>query len=197
MKIGVLAIQGAVAEHIYALSRLNVEAVPVRLPADLDGLDAMILPGGESTTISKLLAEYHIAEPLQKLAAEGFPLFGTCSGLILLAKKITNRGVGSLGVIDIEVERNAFGRQVDSFETELSVPRFENGSFHGIFIRAPVITRVEPGVEILSRLNGNAVAVQQGKNIACSFHPELTDDLRFHRYFIELVTGDAVAKGSN
>jgi 5'-phosphate synthase pdxT subunit len=197
MKIGVLAIQGAVAEHIYALSRLNVEAVPVRLPADLNGLGAMILPGGESTTISKLLAEYHIAEPLQKLAAEGFPLFGTCSGLILLAKKVTNRGVGSLGVIDIEVERNAFGRQVDSFETELSVTRFHNGSFHGIFIRAPVITRVGPGVEILSRLNGNAVAVQQGKNIACAFHPELTDDLRFHRYFIDLVTGDAVAKGSN
>lgn len=197
MKIGVLAIQGAVAEHIYALSRLDVEAVPVRLPTDLNGLDGMILPGGESTTISKLLAEYHIIEPLQQRAAEGFPFFGTCSGLILLAKKVTNRSVSSLGVMDIEVERNAFGRQVDSFETELSVPRFENGSFHAIFIRAPVITRVEPGVEVLSRLNGNAVAVQQGKNIACSFHPELTDDLRFHRYFIDLVIGDACAKGSN
>lgn len=197
MKIGVLAIQGAVAEHIYAMSRLDVEAVPVRLPADLEGLDGMILPGGESTTISKLLAEYHLTELIRQRAAEGFPLFGTCSGLILLAKKVTNHGVGSLGVMDIEVERNAFGRQVDSFETELSVPRFENGSFHGIFIRAPVITSVEPGVEVLSRLNGNAVAVQQGKNIACAFHPELTDDLRFHRYFINLVTGDAVAKGSH
>lgn len=197
MKIGVLAIQGAVAEHMYALSQLHVEAVPVRLPADLKGLSGLILPGGESTTISKLLVEYHLTEALQQRIAEGFPLFGTCSGLILLAKKVRNHSVGSLGVIDIEVERNAFGRQVDSFETELSVPKFENGSFHGIFIRAPVITNVEPGVEILSSLNGNTVAVQQGKNIACAFHPELTDDLRFHRYFIDLVTGEAVAESSD
>jgi 5'-phosphate synthase pdxT subunit len=197
MKIGVLAIQGAVAEHVHAMSRLGVEAVPVRLPADVEGLDGMILPGGESTTISKLLAEYHLTDIIRQRAAEGFPLFGTCSGLILLAKKVTNHSVGALGVMDIEVERNAFGRQVDSFETELSIPRFENGSFHGIFIRAPVITRVEQGVEVLSSLNGNAVAVQQGKNIACSFHPELTDDLRFHRYFIDIITGDAVAKSSH
>jgi 5'-phosphate synthase pdxT subunit len=162
----------------------------------VDGLDGMILPGGESTTISKLLAEYHLTEIIQQRAAEGFPLFGTCSGLILLAKKVTNHSVGALGVMDIEVERNAFGRQVDSFETELSIPRFKNGSFHGIFIRAPVITRVEQGVEVLSSLNGNAVAVQQGKNIACSFHPELTDDLRFHQYFIDIITGEALAKSS-
>ena len=197
MRIGVLAIQGAVAEHMYALSQLHVEAVPVRLPADLDGLDGLILPGGESTTISKLLKEYHLTEALQQRIAEGFPLFGTCSGLILLAKKITNHGVGSLCVLDIEVERNGFGRQVDSFETELSVPKFKDSSFHGIFIRAPVITNVEPGVEVLSRLNGNVVAVQQGRNIACSFHPELTDDLRFHRYFIDLVIGEAVAESSD
>jgi 5'-phosphate synthase pdxT subunit len=197
MKIGVLAIQGAVAEHINALSRLDVDAIPVRVPSDLEGLDGMILPGGESTTISKLLADYQLTGLLRQLAVQGLPFFGTCSGLILLAKKVTNRGVDSLAVMDIEVARNAFGRQVDSFETDLSIPKFDNGSFHAIFIRAPVITAVAPGVEILSRLNGNAVAVQQGKNIACSFHPELTDDLRFHRYFIDLITGDAVAKGSN
>jgi pyridoxal 5'-phosphate synthase pdxT subunit len=197
MRIGVLAIQGAFAEHIHSLSRLNIEAVPVRLPADLNGLDALIIPGGESTTISTLLSEYHLTEPLQQRAAEGFPLFGTCSGLILLAKNVTNRKVNSLGVMDIEVERNAFGRQVDSFETDLTVSRFGDGPFHGIFIRAPIITRVEPAVEILSSLNGNAVAVRQGRSLACSFHPELTDDLRFHRYFIDLITGDVLAEGSN
>jgi 5'-phosphate synthase pdxT subunit len=197
MKIGVLAIQGAFAEHINALSRLNIKAVPIRLPADLDGLDALIIPGGESTTISTLLSEYHLKEPIQQRAAEGFPLFGTCSGLILLAKNVTNRKVGSLGVMDIEVERNAFGRQVDSFETDLTVSCFGDSTFHGIFIRAPIITKVEPEVEILSCLNGNAVAVRQGRNLACSFHPELTDDLRFHRYFIDLITGDVLAEGSN
>ncbi|MEJ2739149.1 MAG: pyridoxal 5'-phosphate synthase glutaminase subunit PdxT [Dehalococcoidia bacterium] len=197
MRIGVLAIQGAFAEHIHALSRLNIEAVPVRLPADLDGLDALIIPGGESTTISTLLSEYHLAESLQQRAAEGFPLFGTCSGLILLAKNVTNRKINSLGVMDIEVERNAFGRQVDSFETDLTVSHFGDGTFHGIFIRAPIITKVEPAVEILSSLNGNAVAVRQGRNLACSFHPELTDDLRFHRYFIDLITGDVLAEGSD
>jgi pyridoxal 5'-phosphate synthase pdxT subunit len=197
MRIGVLAIQGAFAEHIHSLSRLNIEAIPVRLPADLNGIDALIIPGGESTTISTLLSEYHLTEPLQQKASEGFPLFGTCSGLILLAKNVTNRKVNSLGVMDIEVERNAFGRQVDSFETDLTVSRFGNGTFHGIFIRAPIITRVEPAVEILSSLNGNAVAVRQGRSLACSFHPELTDDLRFHRYFIDLITGDVLAEGSN
>ena len=194
MRIGVLALQGAVTEHIGMLSALNVEVVPVRLPSELDGLDALVIPGGESTTISKLLSDYGLIEPIRKLAKRGFPIFGTCAGLVLLAKKVPNLEMESIGVIDIEVERNAFGRQVDSFEADLQIPALGNGNFHGVFIRAPIIEKAERGVEILCKLNGSPVAVRQGKLLACSFHPELTDDLRFHRYFVNLITGETVCK---
>ena len=190
MKIGVLALQGAAAEHIQMLSALGAEAVPVRLPSELDGLDALIIPGGESTTISKLLSGYGLMEPIRLLAKKGFPVFGTCAGLVLLAKKVPNLQMESIGVIDIEVERNAFGRQVDSFEADLKIPALHNGSFHGVFIRAPIIEKAERGVEVLCQLNGKPVAVRQGKLLACAFHPELTNDLRLHKYFLKLVTGD-------
>jgi 5'-phosphate synthase pdxT subunit len=187
VKIGVLALQGAVTEHIGMLSSLNVEAIPVRLPSELDGLDALIIPGGESTTIGKLLSDYGLIEPIRNLANEGFPLLGTCAGLILLAKKVPNLETESIGVMGIEIERNAFGRQVDSFEADLQIPALDNGTFRGIFIRAPIIKGVERDVEILCQLNDKPVAVRQGKLLACAFHPELTDDLRFHRYFLDLV----------
>jgi 5'-phosphate synthase pdxT subunit len=194
VKIGVLALQGAVTEHIQMLSAIGVEAVPIRLPSELEGLDALIIPGGESTTISKLLSDYGLMKPIRRLAKKGFPIFGTCAGLVLLAKKVPNLQMESLGVMDIEVERNAFGRQVDSFEADLKIPALHNGTFHGIFIRAPIIEKVERGVEVLCQLNGKPVAVRQRKLLACAFHPELTDDLRLHKYFLDIVTGDVDCK---
>jgi 5'-phosphate synthase pdxT subunit len=194
VKIGVMALQGAVAEHIQMLSALGAEAVPVRLPSELEGLDALIIPGGESTTISKLLSDYGLMEPIRRLAKKGFPIFGTCAGLVLLAKKVPNLQMESIGVMDIEVERNAFGRQVDSFEADLKIPALHNGTFHGVFIRAPIIEKVRRGVEVLCQLNGKPVAVKQRKLLACAFHPELTDDLRLHKYFLDIVTGDVDCK---
>lgn len=190
MKIGVLALQGAVAEHIQMLSALGTEAVPVRLPSQLNGLDALIIPGGESTTISKLLSDYGLMEPIRKLTKQGFPIFGTCAGLVLLARKVPNLEMEPIGLMDIEVTRNAFGRQVDSFETDLKIAALHDGSFHGVFIRAPIIEKAGSDVEVLCQLNNKPVAVRQGKLLACAFHPELSDDLRFHRYFLELVKGD-------
>lgn len=194
MKIGVLALQGAVAEHIQMLSALDAEAVPVRTPSELDGLDALVIPGGESTTISKLLSDYGLMEPIRELAEQGFPIFGTCAGLVLLAKRVSNLEMEPIGVMDIEVKRNAFGRQVDSFEANLEIPALQNGTFHGVFIRAPIIEKTENGVEVLCQLNDKPVAVRQGKLLACAFHPELTDDLRLHRYFLDIIKGDADCK---
>jgi len=196
VKVGVLALQGAVAEHIRMLSALNIEAVPIRLPSELANIDALVIPGGESTTISKLLSNYRLIEPIRKLAKQGLPMFGTCAGMILLAKKVTDLNSEPIGVMDIKVKRNAFGRQVDSFEADLTIPALGDETYHGVFIRAPVIEKVEPGVEVLCQFRNNAVAVKQGKVLACAFHPELTDDLRFHRYFLDLVTGDALAEGN-
>lgn len=190
MKIGVLALQGAVAEHIRALSALNTEAIPIRLPSDLDGLDALVIPGGESTTIAKLLSDYRLMQPIRKLASRGFPIFGTCAGMILLARKVADLDLEPIGAMGIEVTRNAFGRQVDSFEADLDIPALGDGTFHGIFIRAPVIQKANPCVEVLCQLNDNVVAARQGRILACAFHPELTDDLRLHRYFLDLITGD-------
>ena len=190
MKIGVLALQGAVAEHIRALSILNTEAIPIRLPSELDGLDALVIPGGESTTIAKLLSDYRLMQPIRNLVGRGLPIFGTCAGMILLARKVAGLDLKPIGAMDIEVTRNAFGRQVDSFEADLNIPALGDGTFHGIFIRAPVIQKANPGVEVLCQLHDNVVAARQGKILACAFHPELTDDLRLHRYFLHLITGD-------
>jgi len=190
MKIGVLASQGAFAEHIAILQRLEVEALPVRLPQELVGLDGLIIPGGETTSISKLMLEYSLVNEIRNLARNGLPIFGTCAGMILLANKASNSDVEPLGVMDITVRRNAFGRQKDSFETELSIPVLGEKPFPGVFIRAPVIEETSSGVEIIARLaDGTSVAARQGRLLASAFHPELTDDLRFHQYFLDIVTG--------
>ncbi len=192
MKIGVLALQGAFIEHEQMLRRLGVEAVEVRLPKDLDGVDGVIIPGGESTTIGKLAVQYNLIEPLRELARAGKPLWGTCAGMIFMAKDI-GRDQPLLGLMNVNVKRNAFGRQVDSFETDLNVPALvtpENAQlFHAVFIRAPLIESVGARVEVLARLpegDGVIVAARQGKLLATSFHPELARDDRFHRYFVSL-----------
>jgi len=189
MRIGVLASQGAFAEHIAILRQLEVEAWPVRLPQGLRGLDGLIIPGGESTSISRLMLDYNLMTEIRNLAKNGLPLFGTCAGMILLANTISDSdGIEPLGVIDLTVRRNAFGRQVDSFETELKIPVLGEKPFPGVFIRAPVIERASSGVEILARLaDGTSVAARQGKLLASAFHPELTNDLRFHQYFLDIV----------
>lgn len=207
MKIGVLALQGAFREHIKKLRQLGVEAVEVRLPGELTDLDGLIIPGGESTTMGKLAVAYGLVEPLQAYRAQR-PVWGTCAGLILLADQANGQKQGGqplIGGLDITVDRNYFGRQVDSFETDLSVPALDAvtspgdpaGPFHAVFIRAPAVVAVGPDVEILAALsNGAIVAVRQGQLLATAFHPELGDDLRFHRYFIALA-GGALAVSHN
>jgi len=190
MRIGVLASQGAFAEHIAILHRLEVEALPVRLPQELIGLDGLIIPGGESISISKLMLSYNLMNEIRNLAKNGLPILGTCAGMILLASEISDLDVEPIGVMDITVRRNAFGRQRESFETELSMPILGEKPFPGIFIRAPVIEQANSKVEILARLDDStSVAARQGKLLASAFHPELTNDLRFHQYFLDIVAG--------
>lgn len=192
MKIGVLALQGAFVEHEKMLRRLGVETDQVRLPQHLEGLDGLVIPGGESTTMGKLAVQYGLLEPIRAMAAAGKPVWGTCAGMILMAKDI-GRDQPLLGLMDVNVKRNAFGRQVDSFETDLNVPAIatpDNAQpFHAVFIRAPLIESVGAQVEVLARFpegNGVIVAARQGKLLATSFHPELARDDRFHRYFVSL-----------
>lgn len=190
MRIGVLAMQGAFAEHIATLNQLKVQTLPVRLPAELDDLDGLIIPGGESTSISKLALDYKLMNKIVSLAENGLPVFGTCAGMILLASKTSGSDISPLGIMDITVRRNAFGRQRESFETELSIPALGEKPFPGVFIRAPIIEQANNGVEILARLtDGTGVAARQGKILATAFHPELTGDLRFHRYFLDIAAG--------
>jgi 5'-phosphate synthase pdxT subunit len=187
-RIGVLALQGDFAEHASVLRRLGSEAQEVRRPEDLSGLDGLIIPGGESTTVSRLMAEYGLAEPLRRLTQDSFPVWGTCAGMIVLARQASDLAWPTLGALDIAVRRNAFGRQVDSFETDLPVPSLGAAPFHAVFIRAPAVEEVGDGVEVLATLDdGRVVAVRQGNALATAFHPELTADDRFHRYFLELV----------
>ena len=193
MRIGVLAAQGAFAEHIAALRQLEVEALPVRLPSELRGLDGLIIPGGESTSISRLMLDYNLISKIRNLANSGLPILGTCAGMILLAKEISDSDAEPLRLMDITVRRNAFGRQKDSFETKLTIPALGKKPFPGVFIRAPIIERANSKVEILTRLaDGTGVAARQGGLLATAFHPELTDDPRFHQYFLSIV-----AQGAN
>jgi len=191
MKIGVLALQGAFIEHISVIQQLGVEASPVRLPNELGSLDGLIIPGGESTTILNLMQSFNLIQPLKELAQAGLPILGTCAGMVCLAKKVSNSinsNMETLAVMDMEVRRNAFGRQIDSFETELPVPALGDEPFAAIFIRAPIIERTGPQVEILAKLSNDiAVAARQGKLVVSAFHPELSHDLRFHRYFLKIV----------
>jgi len=188
MKIGVLALQGAFIEHIKVLRALGVHATEIRKPEQLSDLDGLIIPGGESTTFGKLAVEYGLLEPIRAMCEAGKPVWGTCAGMIFLAKDI-GRAQPLIGVMDIVVKRNAFGRQVDSFEVELDVPVLEpRAPFRAIFIRAPLIERVGAGVQVLARLDdGTIVAARQGNLLATAFHPELTQDDRFHRYFLKNV----------
>jgi 5'-phosphate synthase pdxT subunit len=195
MKIGVLALQGAFIEHISIMQQLGVEALPIRLPNQLDGLDGLIIPGGESTAILQLMEGFSLIHPLRELAKAGLPILGTCAGMICLAKKVSNYDIETLAIADIVVKRNAFGRQIDSFETALSIPVLGDKPFSAIFIRAPSIEEAHTQVEILARLpSGVAVACRQENLIATAFHPELTDDLRLHSYFLSLANNDSDGK---
>lgn len=186
--IGVLALQGSFAEHARALHRLGAEPVEVRLPADINGLTGLILPGGESTTILKLMDTYGLREPICTAAARGMPMLGTCAGVVCLSRQISSHRMQPLGLMDISVARNAFGRQVESFEDDLTIAGLEGPSFRGVFIRAPIIDRCGTGVEVLSRLrNGTVVACRQDAIVVTSFHPEFVDDLRVHDYFLRIV----------
>ncbi len=190
MIIGVLAVQGDFAEHIAILKELGVETQEVRLPHQLKGLDGLIMPGGESTTLSRLMTIYELREPVQAMAARGKAIWGTCAGMVMMAYEIEELDPVPLKIMDIGVLRNAFGRQVDSFEQDLPVAGLDDLPYHAVFIRAPVITRVGDQVQVLASLpDGRPVAVQQGQLLATSFHPELTSDTRLHRRFLDLTSG--------
>jgi 5'-phosphate synthase pdxT subunit len=192
--IGVLALQGDVREHLHALAEADAVARPVRRPEELEGLDGLVIPGGESTTMSKLAIEFGLLEPIQDKIADGLPAYGSCAGMIMLSREVLDgrpdqRGFGG---VDMTVRRNAFGRQVDSFEASVSLAGVDGGEFHAVFIRAPWVERVGPGVEVLGQVEdgeaaGRIVAVRQRNVLATAFHPELAGDLRVHRFFVDMV----------
>ncbi|HEY5519203.1 MAG TPA: pyridoxal 5'-phosphate synthase glutaminase subunit PdxT [Candidatus Limnocylindrales bacterium] len=182
VRIGVLAVQGAFAEHLAILRQLGVDAVPIRLPSDMDGISGLIIPGGESTAMRKLIDTWDLRQPILDLARKGAPIFGTCAGMILLSSEITDGDAPVLPLLDISVKRNAFGRQLESFESEVNVPVLGDRPVHAVFIRAPIVERVGPDVDILAKLDdGRVVAVRKGGVIATAFHPELAGETRFHR----------------
>lgn len=192
MRIGVLALQGDFAAHIKMLEGLGAEGKAVRLPEHLEEIDGIIIPGGESTTIGKLMVIYNLQEVLQRKIQEGVPVWGTCAGLILLAKETDNALLGQplLASMNIRVRRNAFGSQRESFETDLSVPALGEAPFHTFFIRGPAVESVGPGVEVLATLDdGTIVAVREGTLLGTAFHPEVSGDPRFHQYFLRIVQG--------
>jgi len=192
MRVGVLALQGSFAEHVQALHAVGASTVLVRLPVDMEGLAGLIIPGGESTTIGKLLVNSGLLEPLRVRVKKGMPVYGTCAGMILLARDIGGGDQPLIGVMDIAVKRNAFGRQLDSFEESLNVPILGSEPFRGVFIRAPLIEKTGAGVVVLATLaDGRVVAARQEKLLATAFHPELTDDSRIHRYFLDMIDGVA------
>ncbi len=182
MRIGVLSLQGAFAEHEQLLGSIGVEAVPVRLPEHLDGLAGLILPGGESTTMRKLIERWSLRQPILDLARQGAPILGTCAGMILLASRISDGDEPVFPLLDMTIKRNAFGRQLDSFEADLEVPVLGDTPVHAVFIRAPVVEQVAVDVDVLARLDdGRVVAVRQRNVMATAFHPELSGEPRFHR----------------
>ena len=198
-RVGILALQGDVREHAAALTALGADASLVRRESELAGVDALVLPGGESSVIDKLTRTFGLRVPLRAAIAGGLPVFGTCAGLVLLADRLANgiEGQLTLGGLDVTVRRNAFGRQGESFETDLAVPALEPPTASVAFIRAPVVESLGPGVSVLATLpDGRVVAVEQGNLLGTAFHPELTGDLRFHQRFLETVTGRPAATGS-
>ncbi|HEX2194010.1 MAG TPA: pyridoxal 5'-phosphate synthase glutaminase subunit PdxT [Candidatus Limnocylindria bacterium] len=187
-RIGILALQGAVREHADAVAAIGAEPVLVRLPSDLKALDALILPGGESTTMRRLIDRYGLREPILAMADAGRPLLGTCAGMILLSRRTTEGDDPVLPLLDVTVQRNAYGRQLDSHEADVSIPAVGDRPLRGVFIRAPVLAQTGPGVEVLARdESGRPIAVRQGKVLATAFHPELTDDRRLHRLLLEMI----------
>jgi 5'-phosphate synthase pdxT subunit len=192
IRIGILALQGDFREHALAVERLGAESRLVRLPRDLDGVDALILPGGESTVMGKLMVAYDVVEPLRRLLAQGIPTWGTCAGMILLSRETDNALAGQplLASMNMRTRRNAFGAQRESFETMLDVPAIGSEPYHAVFIRGPVVEQIGEGVEVLARIAApepNIVAVRQNLLLATAFHPEVTGDLRFHEYFLGMV----------
>ena len=195
MKVGVLALQGDTREHLAALREAGAEASTVRRRSELDAVEALVIPGGESTTMSLLLREFDLLTPLRQRLAAGLPAYGSCAGMILLASEILDAGepgreASALGAIDMTVRRNAFGRQVDSFEGDIEF-RGLDGPAHAVFIRAPWVERVGPDVQVLARAGEHIVAVRQGSVLATAFHPEITGDRRVHKLFVDIVTGQA------
>ncbi|MDR2085885.1 MAG: pyridoxal 5'-phosphate synthase glutaminase subunit PdxT [Dysgonamonadaceae bacterium] len=187
MKIGILALQGAIREHRNLLRRLSIETVDVLNPDDLDGISGLILPGGESTTVGKLLVRYDLLEPIAALGRKGLPILGVCTGLILLSKHINNSEQYRLNLMDTYVERNAFGRQLASFEADMSIPVLGDKPFHTVFIRAPYINKVGDNVKVLLSDEGKVLFAEQDNLLAVAFHPELTDDTRVHEYFLNKI----------
>jgi pyridoxal 5'-phosphate synthase pdxT subunit len=192
LKIGVLGLQGAVREHIWAIEASGAEGVIIKRPEQLEEMDGLIIPGGESTTIRRLIDKYEFMKELEKFAADGKPMFGTCAGLILLAKNLVGYDAPHIGVMDVKVERNSFGRQRESFEADIDIAGIAN-EFSAVFIRAPHIVEAGENVEVLAKHNGRIVAAREGQFLGCSFHPELTDDYRLMNYFVKMVE-DAKSK---
>lgn len=187
MRIGILALQGDFLEHFDIVNKLGANPIEVYHPEQLKGLNGLIIPGGESTTILNLMYGYNLFQPIRELANSGLPVMGTCAGMVLLAKKVSNPDMETLALMDIEVRRNAFGRQTDSFESNISIPLLGDGLFPAVFIRAPLIEKADSDVDILGRLpDGRIVAALQSNILAFSFHPELSNDTRIHRYFLEM-----------
>lgn len=186
-KIGVLALQGDFLEHKKILAKIGSDVREVRLPEHLNDLEGLIIPGGESTTIVQLIDTYKLRKPLNELSAQGLPIWGTCAGMIVMSNKLTDEYPKPLKLMNITVSRNAFGRQLDSFETNLNISKLDNGKFHAVFIRAPSVREVGENVEVIAELeDGTPVAVKEGNTLATSFHPELTNDTRMHQYFLKI-----------
>ena len=194
--VGVLAVQGAVEKHVQMLERCGVRVIPVRFPAELDEVQGLVIPGGESTTVGKLMARYGLDAKIIERAKEGMPIFGTCTGMILLAKKIVDSDQHRLGLMDATVLRNAFGRQIDSFESDLDIECIGPPAFRAVFIRAPYAVEANSSTRVLARCEDKIVLLRQEGILACAFHPELTEDRRVHEYFIRMVTESLAKQGS-
>lgn len=194
LRIGVLALQGDFMEHMQMVEKCGCEAVKVRLERELEEIDGLIIPGGESTTFGVIMERHNLIQPIRKKALSGMPIFGTCAGAIVLAKEIEGSDQPRLSLMDISVRRNAFGRQINSFEADIEIEVLGEPPFRAVFIRAPIITRVGSGVKVLATFEDKIVLAQQDNLIACAFHPELTNDLRLHQYFISLCEAYALKR---
>jgi 5'-phosphate synthase pdxT subunit len=197
VKIGVLAMQGAFLEHEKVLIDLGIDVIEVRKSEDLEDIDGLVIPGGESTAIGKMMEKYGLMEIIKEKCKAGLPVFGTCAGMILLSKEVDKGLPGQplLGALSIVADRNAFGRQIDSFEQDLSIPELGDKPFKGIFIRAPLVKKTMNGVKVLCKIGDRPVAVREGNVLATAFHPELTDDSRLHNYFIDMIKEGKIKNG--